>query len=265
MKKMGSLILSIIFALCLLSGCAVKIAETPILIDETPAVEAPSVPSKVFVLESFTLKRLKWLDTKKQYTVGKNSKLNDAGQIISCEDEYRSTSFIYDEIGAIIAINSTKKADGEVGYMSISYKNGVPTSYYYDLNDNFTSTKNVSIEPKYNDAGQITELIQHVERTDVESHKTSYETEKYEFEYDENAHISSAKYYSEGVRDHIILISYDENSNMTSWKFVENIGVDPYLSLDFSYKLVDGAPVTPTAANSIIPFYNWERMMSFIL
>lgn len=76
MKKMGSLILSIIFALCLLSGCAVKIAETPILIDETPAVEAPSVPSKVFVLESFTLKRLKWLDTKKQYTVGKNSKLN---------------------------------------------------------------------------------------------------------------------------------------------------------------------------------------------
>lgn len=262
---MGSLILSIIFALCLLSGCAVKIAETPILIDETPAVEAPSVPSKVFVLESFTLKRLKWLDTKKQYTVGKNSKLNDAGQIISCEDEYRSTSFIYDEIGAIIAINSTKKADGEVGYMSISYKNGVPTSYYYDLNNNFTSIKNVSIEPKYNDAGQITELIQHVERTDVESHKTSYETEKYEFEYDENARISSAKYYSEGVRDHIILISYDENGNMTSWKFVENIGVDPYLSLDFSYKLVDGAPVTPTAANSIIPFYNWERMMSFIL
>ena len=62
-----------------------------------------------------------------------------------------------------------------------------------------------------------------------------------------------------------IIATYDENGNMTSWKFVENIGVDPYLSLDFSYKLVDGAPVTPTAANSIIPFYNWERMMSFIL
>ncbi|MBQ4556336.1 MAG: hypothetical protein IJA60_01645 [Clostridia bacterium] len=264
--KSVSLFLALIMVSMIFVGCGETVVELPEQIVETTtynitAAETTVVvaPEQVAVLDTIGIE---WIsdDT---LVVGEDVLTDEFDRIISIKSRYETDDCEYNDDGYLTRVNITND-DGSVGFEEWTYENMIPVSVKYDPNDGFHSMKDIKIDTKL-DNDRIVELIENITYTDSEDGSVDNGVNKYEYEYGEDDRIVSVKYYSDGELDHVTKLTYDEDGNLTEYTNVDPENNRAYLSISFTYKLVDKTEVDLVEKGSFVYFYNFENLLNYIL
>lgn len=254
---MKKIILFLFSALLCLSICACS----------NNSDEANSTPSRSETKQTLVVERIDitWNGKTKSYTNGSNMTIDDFGQISKIKQLYKDYSFEYKNDGFIEKINIINEDPEKTGYETFSYENGNPNYCEYNPNDGFRSQRKSTIATETDGSERIISITENNTYTDADDGNISYDTTKYEYEYDVNNNITAIKYHKDNKLDHTTEITYDANGNITKYS---NIGVSnnsTYLSVQFSYKSVDESSVKIKDTDSFTAIYNFEMILKHIL